>query len=319
MKKDQTEVKLLSLRGIGDTVASKLISYYGTEARAISNIAEGNIFSLIEAGLSEKIALKIVRSYQSSLSGQQYEETLQTQDINQIYGKIIKLIQNYSLTSYGKSKILVDIFPTQNKQKINQNRTIFQTALNLTDVNSSNIDLITKILSDFKPLEVLDDFEVKRRILLTTIPEVMKSLKNLKINNYIQIELIRSFEELKNYDTSEELLLLLTEHDFDESYYPSVLALPENVLENPWINILPEKIMNFFLYNLKTLKKAIELIKIVKISEPDQKLFPNIQDQTLSPNMRILENTLQKINTDGSLKVEISPELKRLKLILNSF
>ena len=319
MKKNQSEVKLISLRGIGDTVASKLISYYGSEAIAISTIAEGKIFSLIEAGLSEKIALKIVRSYKSYLLGEEHEDMLQTQDINQIYSKIIKLIQNYSLTSYGKSKILVDIFPSQNKQKIKQNQSIFQTAINLAKENATNLESIISIYADFKPLEVYDDFEIKRRILLTTIPEVVKSLKNLKITKYLQVGLITSFEELSNYNTSEELLLLLTEHDFDEAYYPSILVLPENVLENPWVNIIPEKIMNFFLNNLKTLRKSIELIKLIKISEQDKHLFPHVIDKSLNQNLLTLETIIEKINIDGSLKEDISPELKRLNLILNNF
>ena len=206
--RNSTIVKLTELRGIGESVASKLTSYYGSEAIAIKTIAEGKIFSLIEAGLSEKVALKIVRSYKNNVSGEEHQETLQTSDINQIYSKIIKLIQNYALTSYGKSKILVDLFPTQNKNRIAQNRKIFETAVDLLNKNRLNLDLIGKLYADFKPLEIYNDFDVKRRILLTTIPEVLKSLKNLKITTYCQVELITSFEELKNYDSSDELLLL---------------------------------------------------------------------------------------------------------------
>ena len=314
-----TIAKLTELRGIGESVASKLISYYGSEAIAIKTISEGKIFSLIEAGLSEKVALKIVRSYKNNVSGEEHQETLQTPDINQIYSKIIKLIQNYALTSYGKSKILVDLFPTQNKNRIAQNRIIFETAIDLLNLNNSNLDLVSKLYSDFKPLEIFDGFDVKRRILLTTIPEVLKSLKSLKINSYCQVELITSFEELKNYDSSDELLLLLTEHDFDEMYYPGILVLPENVLENPWINILPEKIMNFFMSNLKTLRKTIEIAKIIRIHEKYRNIFPNLQDKSLNSNLQTLEKILQKINSDGSLKDEIDPELKRLNIILNTF
>ena len=319
MKKSSTTLKLKELRGIGDTVAGKLIDFYGSEASAIQEIAEGKIFSLIEAGLSEKIALKIVRSYKNSLTGEGQEDTLQTQDVNQISSKIIKLIQSYALTSYGKSKILVDIYPTQNKQQIKQNQAIFETACKLMSLNTAQIEKITHILSDFKPLEVYDNFEVKRRIFLTTVPEVLKSLKGLRITSYFQVELIKSFDELKNYDLTDELLLLLTEHDFDETYYPGILVLPENSLETPWINILPEKIMHFFMSNLQTLRNAIELSKTIKLSSEYHYKFPNLLDNSLSSNLHVLETTLQKLNSDGSLKDDIDIELQRLNNILINF
>ena len=319
MKKNQSDVKLISLRGIGESVASKLISFYGSETVAVQTIAKGKIFSLMEAGLSEKIALKIVRSYKNSITGEENDDSLQTQDVNQIYSKLIKLIQQYALTSYGKSKILVDFYPTQNMTRVGQNRGVFKTAISITKANNQNIGWIMQNLQDFKPLELIEDFEVKRRIILTTIPEVLKSLKSLKITSYCQVELISSFEELKDYNLSEELLLLLTEHDFDESYFPGILTLPENVLEHPWINIIPEKIMNFFISNLKTLNKAIEITRAIVIDDQFRNMFPILQDENLQRNLKILESILQKINSDGSLKNEINPELNRLSTILNSF
>ena len=315
----KSDVKLTSLRGIGETVASKLVTFYGTETIAMQNIAEGKIFSLIDAGLSEKIALKIVRSYKNSLSGEENDDSLQTADINQIYTKLIKLIQTYALTSYGKSKILVDFYPTKSKNKIAQNRTTFQLAMDLTTNNKEKNESIHKYLSDFKPLETNTDFEVKQRIILTTIPEVLKSLKNLKIIKYCQVELISSFQELKDYESSDELVLLLTEHDVDESYLPGVLALPENVLERPWINIIPEKIMHFFIGNLQTLRKAIELSRTIEIPEEHKKFFPTLLEKSLDSNLVILEKILQKINLDGSLRDEIDVELKRLNEILHTF
>ncbi len=319
MKKNTTITKLKDLRGIGDSVAGKLIDFYGSEVNAIRTIAEGKIFSLVEAGLSEKIALKIVRSYKSSLSGEESDETLQTQDVNLIYTKIIKLIQNYALTSYGKSKILVELYPTQNKNIINTNQEIFRTSRHLQELNKLKKDELVKIYTDFKPLEIFDDFEVKRRILLTTVPEAFKSLKGLKITSYCQVELLTSFEELKNYNESDELLLLLTEHDFDETYYPGKLVLPENALENPWITLLPEKIMIFFMNNMKTLRKTIDLSKTIVLQEKYNTVFPNLLDKSLPTNLQILERILQKINLDGTIKDEISPELKRLNKILNNF
>ena len=216
MKKSMTITKLTEIRGIGDAVASKLIDHYGSEQVALKTIFEGKIFSLIDAGLSEKIALKVVRSYKNAITGDDNDDSLQTSDINQINSKLIKMLQSYAMTAYGKSKILVDFYPSRSKEKIAQNRDIFQTSLKIIDLNKPKLDSILANFTNFQPLEVNNDFEVKRRTVLTTIPEAMKTLKGLKIPIYCNLELIRSFEELQNYILTDELILLLTEHDFDD-------------------------------------------------------------------------------------------------------
>ena len=168
-------------------------------------------------------------------------------------------------------------------------------------------------------MEVDNDFEVKRRTVLTTVPEAMRTLKGLKIPTYCNLELIRSFEELQNYVLTDELILLLTEHDFDESYYSGILTLPENVLENPWVNIIPEKIMFFFIKNLQSLKKAIDLSRTINLTADFMGIFPTLLDKTLSTNLQILESTLKKITNEGFIKDDVDPELKRLNYIINSF
>ena len=91
------------------------------------------------------------------------------------------------------------------------------------------------------------------------------------------------------------------------------------MLENPWVNLIPEKIMFFFMKNLQSLKKAIDLSRTINLTTDFNTIFPTLLDRSLLNNLQILESTLKKITNEGSIKDDVDPELKRLNYIINSF
>lgn len=317
----QQILTLKDLKGIGSTVSNKLINYYGNEKIALNEISNGNIYSLVNSGLSEKKAINLVKSYNNIILGNETEESLQTPDIIVIYEKIIKIIQSNANTLYSKSKILVDLIPFTFRQKENVsiNNKVFEKGVSLHKENKNHIELINKCFSGFTTLK--DDYsnlDISPRKILTTIPETLKIFQKLKITNYCSVELVHDLTILQELNDGEELILLLTEHEIQEIEDQNYIILPNNVLESPWTNIIPEKIFSFYINNLSTLKKTVKICNILKLPDDYKLSFPTLKNINLIKDLHIIDEILSKLNGDGTFNNSLDPELNRLMNIIEN-
>ncbi len=319
MLKSSLEFKLKDIRGIGESVSNKLLTYFGSEKNALVQISKGYVLSLTQAGLSEKKALNIIKEFKFALTGETIENPLLSSDIAIIYDKILKVMQGFAKTEYSKSKILLNFVPHTNGQfeLIQKNRIEFEDALLLYSMNKDNAKDIQKIYEGFKTLQAASMREFSPRKLLTTIPEIKNILQNLKISDYCPVELITSVEDIID-DDADELIFLLTEHEINEVDHHTFIILPDNAIENPWWHILPEKIFYFYLANLSTLKKSIKLCNLLIVPENIEKKFNFLNNEKLIEELNIIEQNLCKFSENGHI-VESNTELARLRHIMNNF
>ncbi|MHA2362390.1 MAG: hypothetical protein ACXAC7_00430 [Candidatus Hodarchaeales archaeon] len=318
--------KLTEIRGIGTSVSDKLIDHFGSESDALAALAQRDILTLIKIeGVSERMAVRLIRSYHTALTGEKIEidQILQSNDIIKMYERLIKLIQSRASTQYAQTKALISLnpIPITNYDKILKQQQFFKDCTLIMQHNINHLSQIKKALRGIKTLQhgKRTTLEIPERIIVTTVPESMVSFEKYGISKNCQIKLLVELELFQEILDQNEEVLLLTEQDIGSSESETYVIVPENALESPWVNFIPEKILSFYSNNKNTLERAIELSQTIKLPpELGQRFFPQLTRPNLAQDLIFLEQYLSKLTSEGEIQVTIDPELKRLSQALES-
>ena len=98
--------RLDQIPGVGPRLVQKLITVFGSEDAAINVISNAQVASLAGIpGVGKKKALDIVQEAYALREGISAFEVLKTEDIQEIYTRILTIIQSYANSLFAKDKL----------------------------------------------------------------------------------------------------------------------------------------------------------------------------------------------------------------------
>ena len=326
-----SELKLLEIKGVGKIVSEKLINHFRSETNAILAIESKNINELSKVdGLGQNGAIRIVRAAHDALTGENIDSLLSTPDIQFIYDNLLKIFQSYCWTSYSKSKCYIDLIPLPKKHfaRLIKRQSLFrnynQFYLESIPQSSSFQAAFHKNFQDIHPLKSKNTrLDLTERIICTTLPEVKTSLENLKFDQLFKILLINSPEDLQNIINEGNLAILISEEEFISNESNTFILANDNAIRQPWLEFVPERILNFFSLNKKSIQSMIDILELLKqemkIKDEYKPLLPDLWDPQMDKRITMIKKNLFWLEDSGKINDNYDQELERLTKILNNF
>ena len=326
-----SQLKLLEIKGVGKIVSEKLIHHFRSESNAISAIESKNISELSKVdGLGQNGAIRIVRAAHNALTGEKIDSLLSTPDVQTIYDNLLKIFQTYCWTSYSKSKCYIDLIPLPKHlfSRLTQRQSLFkkyyQFYLECIPQSSSFQAAFHQNFQDIHPLILKNTrLDLTERTICTTLPEVKTTLEHLKIDKLFKILLINSPEDLQFLINEGKLVILISEEEFTSSEPNTFILANDNAIKQPWIEFVPERILNFFSLNKKSILSMINILELLKqetkIKDDYRALIPDIWLHQLEKRITTIKKHLSWLELNGNINDKYDPELERLSKILNNF
>ncbi|NHI92548.1 MAG: hypothetical protein EAX96_08590 [Candidatus Lokiarchaeota archaeon] len=315
--------ELQKFEGIGNKVAEKLVKHFGGESEAIDAIKNSRVSQIAAIrGISLKKAFKIVNDYREKQIGISLEEILRSKEISDIYRSILKIASSYANTAHGRDAIsLYSPLPRSKYDIIQERISYFSDAKKCVEsLDFKSINEIKFLLSKVKPLKISGSAVSRKKLILVEDEEDYQSLFEDEIIKFCDIELIdrkkiENYEYFVNISQSYDLIFIISNQNY------SNLDTFENFIEIDdldLIKIVPENTLNIFALNKLTIKATRELVKkILKLSINES--INKFQDPDDLVVLNEINDFLNLINQNGTLKDDINEDIFKLKQNLNEF
>lgn len=290
--------KLQELKGIGDKLSQKILKNVGGEDNLNKIVQDIDIERInnIE-GISQRKAIEIMKQ----LLNQPTSEFIKSERAYQIYEDILEKILEYSNTSYSKNRILL-LSPSQNQEYINSQ---IDFVINAKEhVSKLPIIKLKGLMKNLKEIETEKPEYDPTKVILVETSEDNAYLTDLGLNRYYPIltaqESTLFQEELMSY----ELIFYVYSQgilDFGELSNIIMIHIEEEDYE-----IVPEKILSFFIKNLNLFEKVYEIQKIRNNETVLGEIFPIMEE--------INNISKKEIDIDelvNSLKRDMDEELEK--------
>lgn len=313
--------KLTAVRGIGSAVQKKLVEHFGSEADALAVLSQRDVVALSSVpGVTEKQAARLVRAYYSPGGVDEVDLVLQTPDISQLYDRILKLVQSRAQTRHAKAKALVTLTPLPVSQlaAIRERQVTFSQGVVLEQANHLHLRELAKELAGLRQLgggSPPSDFP--ERLICTTVPEVVDALRSLKIQAMCRVEVLEDLADFSTVVEDNQEVLLLTEFEVGSVDAETFVVVPDNALESPWVNFVPERVLAFYAANVPTLTHVVNVAKSLVLPSEVTPLFPQLTRPDLLADLETLGTHLAKLTPAGEVRSGVDPELRRLTRALS--
>ncbi len=313
---------LTQFDGIGNKVAEKLLKYFGGEEEAINAIKQAKVSEIASIrGISLKKAFKIVNDYREKEIGISLKEILRSKEIKRIYKSILEVASSYANTSQGKDAISLYFPLPRSKINIIKERISYFTDAKkcITSLDSKSINEIKFLLSKARPLKISGALVNRKKIILTDDQEDYENLFEEELTQACDIELLDKkkidIEYFEDISQSYDLVFIISNHSFPLlDQFENIIKLDELDI----IKLVPENSLNVFFLNKLTIKATRELCK--KINKLDKnESIKEFQDSNDLDILNEINDFLDMVNQDGSLKGDINAEIFKLKQNLNEF
>ncbi len=289
---------LQDIKGIGDKLSEKIIKSVGGEEelqKIIENVDVEKIIAI--EGISQRKAISIMNQL---LNNQNYD-FIKSDRAMEIYEDIINKILAYSNTSYSKNRILL-LSPSKDMAKIKKQVKFIMDAKK--QVSQMPIIKLRGLMKNLKELEEPKAEYDASKVILVESEEDNSYLTDLGLNQYYPIltasdsPLLR--EELMNYDL---IFYVYSQGILDFEGMPNLVMV--NIDENDY-EIVPEKIINFFLQNKDIFERVHEIQKIRNKESVLGEIIPILDE------LNIVDK--QEVDIDevvNSLKYDMDEELEK--------
>ena len=247
-------ITLQNIKGIGDKISEKIINSVGGEEelqKIVDNVDVEKISSI--DGISQRKAIEIM----NQLLGNPQEDFMKSDRAMELYDDIINKILAYSNTSYSKNRILL-LSPTKDIDKISSNLDFVMNAKE--HVSQLPIIKLRGLMKNLKEVEEAKPEYDPSKAIIVESEEDNSYLTDLGLNQYYPIitasdsPLLK--EELMNYDL---VFYVYSQGILDFEGMPNLIMI--NIDENDY-EIVPEKIINFFIQNKELFLRVHEIQKI---------------------------------------------------------
>ena len=263
-------ITLQNIKGIGDKISEKIIKSVGGEEelqKIIDNVDVEKITNI--DGISQRKAIDIM----NQLLNNEKCEFIKSDRAMELYEDIINKILAYSNTSYSKNRILL-LSPSKNIEKINSQLDFVMNAKN--HVSQLPIIKLRGLMKNLKEVEeVKAEYDPSKAILVES-EEDNSYLTDLGLNQYYPIITATDSpllqEEMMNYDL---VFYVYSQGILDFEGMPNLVMI--NIEDNDY-EIVPEKIINFFIQNKELFTRVHEIQKIRNKESVLGKIIPIIEE-----------------------------------------
>ena len=291
---------LQEIKGIGDKISEKIIRSVGGEEELQKIIDNVDVEKIINIdGISQRKAIQIMNQL---LNNDNYE-FMKSDRALEIYEDIINKILSYSNTSYSRNRILL-LSPSKDENKIKKQVKFIMDAKK--EISQMPIIKLRGLMKNLKELEeVKAEYDASKAILVES-EEDNSYLTDLGLNQYYPIITASDSpllqEELMNYDL---IFYVYSQGILDFEGMPNLVMI--NIEENDY-EIVPEKIINFFIQNQDIFQRVHEIQKIRDKESILGEIIPIIDEINIVDKKEVdideLVNTL-KHEMDEELEMSI--------------
>ena len=247
-------ITLQNIKGIGDKMSEKILNSVGGEEelqRIVDDVDVERIANI--EGISQRKAIEIMNQL---LNNPKYE-FIKSERAMELYEDIINKILAYSNTSYSKNRILL-LSPSKDIEKINSQLDFVMNAKQ--HVSQLPIIKLRGLMKNLKEVEEAKPEYDPSKAILVESEEDNSYLTDLGLNQYYPIitasdsPLLK--EEIMNYDL---VFYVYSQGILDFEGMPNLVMV--NIEDNDY-EIVPEKIINFFIQNKELFSRVHEIQKI---------------------------------------------------------
>lgn len=292
-------ITLQDIKGVGDKLSEKIINSLGGEEELQKIVEEVNVekISTID-GISQRKAIEIMNQL---LNNPNYE-FIKSERALEIYEDIINKILAYSNTTYSKNRILL-LSPSKDLEKINKQLDFVMNAK--THVSQLPIIKLRGLMKNLKEVEeVKAEYDPSKAILVES-EEDNSYLTDLGLNQYYPIitasdsPLLK--EEIMNYDL---VFYVYSQGILDFEGMPNLVMI--NIEENDY-EIVPEKVINFFIQNKELFNKVHEIQKIRNKESVLGEIMPIIDELNIIDKREVdIEELVNSLKEDMDNELEKS-------------
>ena len=292
------KITLQNIKGIGDKIAQKILNSVGGEEelqKIVENVDVEKIANI--EGISERKAIEIMNQL---LNNPQYE-FVKSERAMELYEDIIHKILSYSNTSYSKNRILL-LSPSKDIKKINSQLDFVMNAKDY--VSKLPIIKLRGLMKNLKEISEAKAEYDPSKVILVESAEDNSYLTDLGLNKYYPIITASDSpllqEEMMNYDL---VFYVYSQGMLDFEGMPNVIMI--NIDDNDY-EIVPEKIINFFIENKELFTKVHEIQTIRNKESVLGDIIPIIEELDAIDKREV---DIEKLVM--SLKEEMDDELEK--------
>ena len=298
-------ITLQNIKGIGDKISEKIIKSVGGEEELQKIVEDVDVERIINIdGISQKKAIDIM----NQLLNNPKDEFIKSDRAMELYEDIINKILAYSNTKYSKNRILL-LSPSKDIEKINSQLDFVMDAKQ--HVSQLPIIKLRGLMKNLKEVEeVKAEYDPSKAILVES-DEDNSYLTDLGLNQYYPIitasdsPLLR--EELMNYDL---VFYVYSQGILDFEGMPNLVMI--NIEDNDY-EIVPEKIINFFIQNKDLFTRVHEIQKIRNKESVLGEIIPIIDEVNIIDKREVdIEKLVYSLKED--MDDELEKSIKQVDL-----
>ena len=292
----ETKINITNIKGVGEKMAKKILKEVGGEDNLKKIIENHEVDKLIEIeGISQRKAVEII----NELLGTPTESFLKTDATTKLYNEILDKIIAYAHTNYAINKILL-LTPTHNQEIIEKNMDfVIESKEKISKLPIKKLDTL---LNQIKlPRTPKIDYDSSKAILVEN-EEDYNHFIDIGLNNYYPILTIEDISQIVEYET---ILYLYTDGDIPLDDEDNIILINKNA---PLTEIIPEKTINYFQHNLKTIENAYAVKNVLceeTILGECLKLIQSVPNPKQTEDIDLLEIT-NKLKLECDEKIQNS-------------
>ncbi|MBE6502841.1 MAG: endonuclease MutS2 [Methanobrevibacter sp.] len=292
-------ITLQDIKGIGDKISEKIINSVGGEEELqliVDNVDVEKIANI--DGISRRKAIEIMNQL---LNNPEYEFMKSDRAI-ELYDDIINKILSYSNTSYSKNRILL-LSPSKDIKRINSQLDFVMKAKE--HVSKLPIIKLRGLMRNLKEVEEVKAEYDPSKVILVETDEDNSYLTDLGLNQYYPILTASDSpllqEELMNYDL---VFYVYSQGVLDFEGMPNLIMI--NIEENDY-EIVPEKIIDFFIQNKDLFSRVHEIQKIRNKESILGEIIPIIDELNIIDKREVnIEELVYSLKDDMDEELEKS-------------
>ena len=292
-------ITLQDIKGIGDKISEKIINSVGGEEELqliVDNVDVEKIANI--DGISRRKAIEIMNQL---LNNPEYEFMKSDRAI-ELYDDIINKILSYSNTSYSKNRILL-LSPSKDIKRINSQLDFVMKAKE--HVSKLPIIKLRGLMRNLKEVEEVKAEYDPSKVILVETDEDNSYLTDLGLNQYYPILTASDSpllqEELMNYDL---VFYVYSQGVLDFEGIPNLIMI--NIEENDY-EIVPEKIIDFFIQNKDLFSRVHEIQKIRNKESILGEIIPIIDELNIIDKREVnIEELVYSLKDDMDEELEKS-------------
>lgn len=298
-------ITLQNIKGIGDKISEKIIKSVGGEEELQKIVEDVDVERIINIdGISQRKAIDIM----NQMLNNPKDEFIKSDRAMELYEDIINKILAYSNTKYSKNRILL-LSPSKDIEKINSQLDFVMDAKQ--HVSQLPIIKLRGLMKNLKEVEeVKAEYDPSKAILVES-DEDNSYLTDLGLNQYYPIltasdsPLLR--EELMNYDL---VFYVYSQGILDFEGMPNLVMI--NIEDNDY-EIVPEKIINFFIQNKDLFTRVHEIQKIRNKESVLGEIIPIIDEVNIIDKREVdIEKLVYSLKED--MDDELEKSIKQVDL-----